>query len=236
MFRFLMLLPIAALLSGCWWDDAPELYKVTVGIVEVGAEIQSKEFICDFRGQTATRICQEQFFYVDNHLRLVPDARAQKPDAVAKALDLTPVLQELSLHMGTLIEVKISAHGRKDDRYMIAMNSPGGWYEKNRAQAKNEFGDNVFITSDAELRDGWKQPLIPREEVHIRRLTEIYNQAFVLGKAGIVAAREVKGLKDFDARVNAITLQAVTPYKPAAISVTWEPIDEEDITRSDNVS
>ncbi len=232
----MMLVPVVAVLAGCWWDDAPEIYKVTVSVIEDGSDIQSHEFICDFRGQTATRNCNEQFFYRDNHLRLVPDQRATTPEAVAKALDLTPVLQELYLHMGSLIEVAISAHGRKDDRYMISVSSPGGWYEKNRADAKNEFGKDVYISSDSALREGWENPLVPREEIHIRRLTDIYNQAFTHGKAGTVAAKEIRTLSDFDARMNAVTLEAITPYKPAKLSITWTPIDEEDITRTDKVS
>ena len=89
-------------LSGCWWNDAPETYKGVATLTFENGGTFTQDFACDFRAQQALRLCEFAISFVG-------DERAES--AVPKGMTFG-------------MNVGISGHGRKEERYMLTMEAP----------------------------------------------------------------------------------------------------------------
>lgn len=227
MFRFLMLLPIAALLSGCWWDDAPEIYKVTVSYTEDGGSTHSKTFVCDFRGQSSKRKCNEYFGWGNDHFALAanPDHPAYKN---VQDEEISKIVQQEFTDLTTeYARLSLSAHARKEGRYQMQLFLSRAWKLENAPSATDDRGKSVFIVSDSELREGFSQSFVPAFD----DMEDAYTREF-----GHRNAQLIRMLSPSTFEGDAFFVKTTRPFSRATLTVTWSPIDEEDITRSDNVS
>ncbi|RCK43216.1 hypothetical protein [Thalassospira profundimaris] len=232
--KIVTLLPLILLLNACWFDTAPELYRVDVVFQENGKLTSGhSQAVCDFRGQTATRQCSVKLVIKDTHLN--PSGAGQYKAKIDQmfadpAYAKSEYATAFSKHEEIALSLELSAHGRKENRYNLIVNGDLPWSWSNQATATNELGQKVVVVTDSELRDGRNLSFEPNPAPYIKLYNDAYNE-FFNRKSGCYTG-DVNGCKI----IEFIGMQVTVPYQPANVTITWTPIDEDDLSHTDKVS
>ena len=227
MLRFMMLVPVVAVLAGCWWDDAPEIYRVELRYQEENGTPHTETFVCDFRGQSSERTCNDSMHWANEHFVIAANPSNPKQVKIEEAI-ASPALQfeynDLTAEYAGFI---LTAHARKEDRYQMELYLSRAWELEHKPSAKNDRGRSVFIVSDSELREGVSHTFVPA----FANMDEAYTRQFQSRVSRLLLSYFRQSEDD-----DVFLVQATKPITSATVSVTWTPIDEEDITRTDKVS
>lgn len=229
MWRFLAALPLVAALSGCWWDSAPEVYQVKIAYSEGGNITRSDAFICDFRGQSSTRTCRGSIAWSNEHFRLEGNADNPAYDKIAKVVDSVNVQNKFADLTTEYVSFSINAHARKEGRYQLLLNLHKTVEPAQEATATDDKGRPVFIVTDAQLRESITVPYKSAYDDLAEAVAWQFNlEAKHLILPGVPYWAEEKG-----------DLFSVTQIKPLAspsVSITWTPLDEDQLSKTDKVS
>jgi hypothetical protein len=229
MLRFMMLVPVVAILSGCWWDSAPEIYKVELRYQEENGETRSRSFVCDFRGQSGRRSCDQEINWSNEHFTILANPANPKHDKIEEIIASQGMRHAFNKLTAEFLHFNLSAHARKEDRYQMRLSLGRLWAPEEEPTATNDAGDPVFIVTDSELRNGFSQNYVPAHD----DMNAAFTKSFQWRVDIPLLTHLRKGVKEDD---DVFLVQATKPITSATVSVTWTPIDEEDITRTDKVS
>ncbi|WP_147262168.1 hypothetical protein [Thalassospira xiamenensis] len=232
--KFTALLPLTLLLGACWFDNAPELYKVDVEFSEPGGSFSANtSTVCDFRGQTSTRTCEIDLTMQNHHLELVGAGRYAEGNSRMfrdPQFELTEYAEFTKQHIVMPVKVLISAHGRKENRYGIHLDGLIPYGLNSSSVAKDDLGRQVAIATDESLRKTYVLDLTPMPEEYLSHWSSIYNEQF--NREFSCYNGDPGGCK----LLEQVAVSAAEPFKPATLTITWTPIDEDDLSRTDQVS
>jgi hypothetical protein len=164
-------------LAGCWWDSAPETYKGTAEIKFDNGQTVTRDFQCDFRAQQATRMCSfivplpfEQ--WVEFRPIILPgDGKTillsknnwdeyNKQDVrnkLRKKFGTDLAKKNLKTIFSSSFSFTITAHARKEDRYLVeALGGEGFWYDEKPTAQSEDRRHSYFVVDAEQLEDGWK--------------------------------------------------------------------------------
>jgi hypothetical protein len=227
--RFIVIAPLLALLNGCWWDTAPEVYQVELQYNEAGASKRSETFICDFRGQSSTRICRGNIAWKNEHFRLEANPENPAYDKIAKVVDSVHVQNKFADLTTEYVSFSIDAHARKEGRYQLLLSLHKTVQPAQETTATDDKGRPVIIATDAQLRESITVPYKSAYDDLAEAVAWQFNlEATHMILPGVPYWAEEKG-----------DLFSVTQIKPLAspsVSITWTPLDEDDLSKTDKVS
>lgn len=226
--------PFIFFLSGCWFDSAPEVYSVEIAMTDTaGLATGNSVQICDFRGQTATRQCALNLQVSDDHLMIAASGPYKSDiEALLQSADFkrSPVATALSMHQNIDLRVIISAHGRKENRYNLTIDGESPWELLEQTTAVMDDGRKSYILSDAELREGKQLTFNANPSEYIQSYSEQYN--LEMNRTFSCYTGDPNGCK----LTEFVSLQPQKAYSQATLSITWTPLDEDDLSKTDKVS
>lgn len=232
--KFMTLLPLTLLLSACWWDDAPELYSVDVEFSEDGGSLSAKtSTVCDFRAQTSSRTCEINLSLENHHLQLIGVGRYAEGNSrmfIDPNFERTKYAEFTKQHIAMPLTILISAHGRKENRYGINLDGLIPYGLDSSSVAKDDLGRQVAIATDENLRNSYVIDLSPMPEEYLKHWSNIYNEQF--NREFSCYNGDPGGCKLLDQ----VAVSEAQPFKPATLTITWTPIDEDDLSHTDKVS
>lgn len=218
---------LAALLplSGCWWNDAPETYKGVATLTFDNGDAVTRDFACDFRGQQAKRICSFAVSFRDERYAVkVPEWECgYKSPSYKDACDSMRIMQQpdfdaaqkriAGLYDSALnnrsIIVRIDAHARKEDRYLVFISSELPWYRVSNPTVPTDNGEMAYLANSTQLDEGVSHEL------------KVDKLEFFLSRVIKKIELDNKGDMSFD--------PLAAPMK-ATLKIRWEPVPANSLT------
>lgn len=229
MWRFLAALPLVAALSGCWWDSAPEVYQVKIAYSEGGNITRSDAFICDFRGQSSTRTCRGSIAWSNEHFRLEANSENPAFDKIASVVNAEHVQRKFADLTTEYVSFFIDAHARKEGRYQIQLDLHKTVKPSQKITAADDRGNPVIIATDAQLREGINVPYQSASD----DLADAVAWQFKLETANMILPGVPNWAKD---KGNLFSVTQIKPLASPSVSISWTPLDEDDLSKTDKVS
>lgn len=163
-------------LAGCWWDSAPETYKGTAEIKFDNGQTVTRDFQCDFRAQQATRVCSFNVLipyqnWVNFRPKVLPNdgktillskdnwdeySKQNTRNKLREKFGTDQARKNLQTSFSNSFSFTITAHARKENRYLVeALGGEGFWYDQKPTAQSEDRRHNYFVIDADQLEEGW---------------------------------------------------------------------------------